>query len=148
MQLLISYEEVKKMPEKVPSYWRKLGVYLRMEGTRCKECGEQFFPPKKVCPHCGSSEMGKYKAPKTGKLLSWSVVSDPPRKFEKYGPYILGLIELEDGNKIIAQITDVKADKLEFGMLVKAVVRRLYENGEDGLIHYGYKFLPKVFPED
>ncbi|NIQ05146.1 MAG: Zn-ribbon domain-containing OB-fold protein [Candidatus Korarchaeota archaeon] len=136
------------MTEKVPAYWRKLGIYLRFEGTKCKECGATFFPPREVCPHCYSDEMETYNSSREGKLISWSIVSDPPSKFEKYAPYILGLVELTDGNKIIAQLADVKAKELEFGMRVKAVVRRLYEDGEEGLIHYGYKFIPKVFPED
>lgn len=136
------------MPENVPSYWRHLEEYLRLEGTKCCECGKKFFPPKKVCPSCNSREMESYRTPREGKLISWSVVSDPPAKFEEYAPYIIGLVELKDGNRIIAQITDVSAEELKMGMEVRAVVRRLYEEGEEGLIHYGYKFIPKKFSQD
>lgn len=136
------------MSEDVPSYWRNLETFLRLKGTKCNHCGETFIPPRKICPACGSSEMKSYIPPRKGKLLSWSVIKDPPKRFEKYAPYLLGIIQLNDGNKIIAQLTDVENKELTFGMPVKAVVRKLYEDGEDGLIHYGYKFVTHKFPND
>lgn len=136
------------MTKDVPSYWRNLDVFLRLQGSKCKKCGKKFLPPKKACPSCKSTEMESYIAPRTGKVLSWSVITEAPTKFKKYAPYVLGLVELEDGNRIIAQLTDVKEKELEFGMPVKGVVRRFYEDGEGGLIHYGYKFVPKEFQED
>lgn len=136
------------MSEDIPSYWRNLETFLHLNGSKCKNCGETFLPPRKVCPVCGSRKMKSYVPPRKGKLISWSVIRDPPKRFEKYAPYLLGFIKLKDGNKIIAQLTDVQAEELKSGMVMKAVIRRLYEDGEDGLIHYGYKFIPRKFPND
>ena len=57
-------------------------------------------------------------------------------------PYIIGLIELNDGIRVTGQITDTKSEDLKDGMNVKMVFRVLSKNGEEGLIGYGFKFVP------
>ena len=135
------------MASSIPSYWRNIPVYLSLKGSKCKKCGAVYFPPRKICVKCGSDEMEEYDLPHGGKLISWSVVRYPPREFEEFAPYIVGLVELDDGLRVIAQIVDVDLDDLKEGMRVKAVVRRVYENGSRGIVRYGYKFAPDHFNE-
>ena len=59
-------------------------------------------------------------------------------------PYIVALIDLEEGPRITAQLTDVASDEVEIGMPVEMVIRKISEEGERGLIVYGYKFRPPV----
>ena len=57
-------------------------------------------------------------------------------------PYTVALVRLNEGPMITAQLTDVETDEVEIGMPVEMVTRRMQEDGEDGLIVYGYKFRP------
>lgn len=136
------------MSKSIPAYWRNIPIYLAFKGSKCKKCGKKYFPPRKYCVECGSKEMEEYDPPKGGKLLAWSIVRNPPREFKEFAPYIIGLIELDDGLKIIAQIADTKVEELQEGMRVRMTVRRVLENGDRGIIRYGYKFVPDTFNEE
>ncbi|MBC7254994.1 MAG: hypothetical protein H5T66_02655, partial [Chloroflexi bacterium] len=46
------------------------------------------------------------------------------------------------GPLVTAQLTDVFPDEVSIGMPVEMVTRKLREEGEEGLITYGYKFRP------
>jgi uncharacterized OB-fold protein len=52
------------------------------------------------------------------------------------------LVKLAEGPLITAQLTDVSPDRVEIGMPVEMVTRKVREFGEDGIIVYGYKFRP------
>ncbi len=39
--------------------------------------------------------------------------------------------------------SDVDFDKIEIGMRVRAMLRKLDQDGDAGIIHYGYKFVPE-----
>jgi len=47
---------------------------------------------------------------------------------------------LEEGPKIVAQMTDCKSEELKIGLRVEAAFRRIYEDGD--IIRYGVKFRP------
>jgi len=134
--------------EMVPEFWRNARIYMRPIGVLCKKCGARFFPPRKVCLKCGSRELEEYNLPETGKLISWSVVRYPPSEFAYFAPYILGLIELDDGTRIIAQITDAMIEELKPGMRVKMTVRRAFPEEKSGVIRYVYKFRPLIEGEE
>jgi uncharacterized OB-fold protein len=54
----------------------------------------------------------------------------------------MAIVELEEGPKLTAQIVEAKKEDLEIGQKVEMVLRRVREGGEQGIIHYGYKFKP------
>ena len=58
-------------------------------------------------------------------------------------PYAVAMVKTEDGVMIEAQLVDVDLDKIEIGMPVRAVLRKLDSDGKAGVIHYGYKFVPQ-----
>ena len=53
------------------------------------------------------------------------------------------MIRTSDGLMISAQLVDVNPAEVKIGMPVRAVLRKLDSDGESGVIHYGYKFVPK-----
>ena len=55
-----------------------------------------------------------------------------------------GLVKLEEGPIVTAQLTDVENDQVKIGMKVEMVTRKLREDGEEGQIIYGYKFRPAL----
>ena len=54
--------------------------------------------------------------------------------------YSVAVIELEEGAKLTAQLVDCDVDNLEIGDPVEMVFRKIREDGEDGVISYGFKF--------
>ena len=79
-----------------------------------------------------------------GRVYSFSTVYDPPERFEDYVPYTVAIIELEEGPLVTARLTDVDNNGVYIGMPVEMVTRILSEDGERGLINYGYNFRPPI----
>lgn len=77
---------------------------------------------------------------KTGKIISWTVVRTPPSGFKKFAPYIAALIEFKDGKRMAGQVIDTKFDEIKNGQKVKAVLRKVREPDDEGVIPYGIKF--------
>lgn len=75
-----------------------------------------------------------------GKVYSYTLITSPPTGFELEAPYILAIIELEEGAKLTAQVVDGDFEKVKIGSPVKMVFRKIQEDGPEGLIHYGFKF--------
>lgn len=82
-----------------------------------------------------------------GTLVSYTVVVDAPEGFEEQAPYTLGLIKLDEGPTVLAQLTDLEGP-LEIGMRVEMVTRKLRTDGKRGIIVYGYKFRPVLVRYD
>lgn len=80
-----------------------------------------------------------------GEIYSWTKVLDNvPTGFEYQIPYYLALIKLDEGPMITAQLTDFGEQEPEIGMKVEMVTRKLSEDGNKGLITYGFKFRPPL----
>ena len=127
----------------VPRYWREEKPRYRLLGEQCAGCGARYFPRTPVCA-CGGTKFKPYKLPETGKVVSWTVIRSPPEGYEKYAPYVVALVELDDGLRLLSQLTDVAAEQVRSGMRVEAVLRKVKEDGPAGIIQYGYKFRPVV----
>ena len=123
----------------VPRYWRNEVPRYRLQGEKCTQCGAKYFPARPVCT-CGSTEFKPYKLAERGEVVTWTVISNAPIGFQKYVPYAVALIELEDGCKLLSQVVDISHEDITAGLKVEAVFRKIKEDGEEGIIQYGYKF--------
>ena len=52
----------------------------------------------------------------------------------------MAIVELEEGAKLTTQIVDCNPEDVEIGDEVEMVFRKIREEGDDGVISYGYKF--------
>lgn len=127
----------------IPRFWRSIKSRYNLIGVKCMKCGEVYFPPRNVCPKC--RRMGKLEDIKLrgiGEVLTYTIISAPPEGFERQVPYIMAIVKLEEGPKLTTQIVDCELDEIKIGMKVRSVFRKIQEDGDPGLIHYGYKFKP------
>jgi uncharacterized protein len=124
----------------VPLYWRLQKNRYTLTGTRCQTCGNAYFPPKDFCPTCrrkGKTEPLKFSG--RGKITSFTVIRIPPEGFEKYTPYAVAIVELEEGTRISGQLVN-DPEEVRIGQDVVPVFRKFSEDNSDGLIQYGLKF--------
>ena len=127
----------------IPRYWRLKNQRYRMRGKKCLDCGNLSFPPRIVCPECKSRNCEPYEFNGKGTLYSYTTIYQAPDRFDQMAPYFVGMIDLEEGVRITAQLTDVTLKELEIGMDLEMVIRQIYEDGPRGPVLYGYKFRPK-----
>ncbi|VVB66289.1 Uncharacterised protein [Candidatus Gugararchaeum adminiculabundum] len=121
--------------------WRRIPERYRMAGSLCENCRQNFFPRRTFCPICRrKGKIVDKQMSGKGKVFAYSLVTAPPVGYEGEIPYILAIIELDEGPKVTAQIVDCKCDKLEIGTKVKSAFRRITEDGDEGIIYYGFKF--------
>ena len=130
----------KQSPIKI---WRKFNSRYRLLGNQCQQCNRKFYPAVSLCEQCQSTDLVTYEFPPQGKLISWSQVTATPKGFEDFAPYIIGIIELEAGQRMTSQIVDIPESELKYGLKLEPVFRKIYQDGTSGIIHYGLKF--KVF---
>ena len=123
----------------VAKYWREVPQRYRFEAKKCKKCGNIAFPPRLVCPECGGREFEDHILKDTGKLLTYTTIEVAPSQFSDQVPYSIGVVELDDGARITAQIADCDASKLKIGSKVKLEFRKIQDDGKAGIIMYGYK---------
>ena len=120
--------------------WRQQSSNLRLVGNRCGSCDELVFPKRYFCPSCGSKDLGCYSFSGLGTLLSTTTVYEAPRGFGGQVPYVAGLIRLDEGPVVAAMIADVDPGQAKSGMRARMVTRRIWTDGDEGPIVYGYKF--------
>ncbi len=124
----------------VPLFWRLRKSKYRLIGTKCATCSSVFFPPKYFCPACRrKGKIEDFQFSGNGTILSYTVIRAAPQGFEKITPYAVAIIKLDEGTNISGQIVS-SIDSIKIGKRVKAVFRKMYEDGDDGLIHYGLKW--------
>lgn len=127
-----------------PRFWREIDERYAMKGVKCGNCGDVLFPSRTLCPKCRHESVGKltpYKLSGEGVIEHVTVVYAPPAGFELQSPYTLALIRLKEGPRLTAQVTDTKPGDVKPGQKVRAVFRRINEEGEAGVVQYGYKFV-------
>jgi hypothetical protein len=128
---------------KTPRYWRENQSRYNMIGAKCANCGKAYFPPRTMCPDCGRKSIGKmeeFKFSGAGKIYSTTVVHEAHEQYDMQKPYIIALIELDEGAKILGQIIDSEPEEVKIGDRVRSTLRKLGEEGKAGIIYYGYKF--------
>ena len=90
----------------------------RIMGSRCKACKTLALPPRPICIACHSSDLEwvEFKGGGTLRALTSIVVAPPAMAREGFGrsnPYVVGVVELDEGVKAVARILGVDAKNPE-----------------------------------
>lgn len=127
----------------VPKHWRENSRRYRMEAAKCTKCGKITFPGRMICPECNHSENETINLSGKGKLETFTIIRTAPSGFTDFAPYGIGLVELDEGVKVLGQITDCDPGELKTGDRLSTKFRRMNEEGKTGMIMYSYKFVPE-----
>ena len=100
------------------------------EGTRrhelliqeCEECGAKIFYPRKYCPECWSAQLKWAKASGKGRVYCHTTtMAGVEDKFVEDLPFVLALVDLEEGVRMMGNIVDCDPGDVGIGMDVEVV---------------------------
>ena len=101
----------------------------KVMGSRCKECGLVFFPPRADCYKCFSSDMEWFEVTGNGKLMAYSKLKYAPVGFDEDLPYCIAVLDYGD-YKIFGRIaSDIPEDEIKLGKEMNTAVNTL-PNGQ------------------
>ena len=78
---------------------------------------------------------------KAGKILSWTKILVAGQKHHSFAPFLVVLVELENGEKIFGQLMEMSLENLKIGQKVKSVLRKTYKPNNKEIVPYGLKFV-------
>jgi len=130
----------------ISRHWRLQQQRYGLVGEVCPHCEYKIFPPRDVCPNCAGEAKTLFTFSGKGEVYSYTTVYDPPQGYEGNAPYTVAIVKLNEGPMVTAQLTDVDNNMVDIGMPVEMVTRKLREDGDRGMLVYGYKFRPQLQP--
>ena len=103
----------------------KRGVLLIQ---RCARCENFRYPPSPICHSCLSPDYRWVEASGKGTLFSFVIAHralDPYWKGEL--PYLVAVIELAEGPRLLSNLVDARFDQVQIGMAVRVIFEPLIE---------------------
>jgi len=85
---------------------------------RCTGCGALRHPPRPMCPQCHALAWDTVEASGRGTVFSFVMPQHPQFPFMEY-PYIVALIELEEGTRLVTNIVGTAPEEVDIGMPVQ-----------------------------
>ncbi len=129
------------MRDALPLVWREIPERYNLIGSVCENCKHEFFPQRLICPNCRrKGHLVEKKMPDEGKIFSFTEVHSGAKGFENETPYVLAIIELANGVKVLGHVVDSPLEKIKIGAKTITVFRKIFADGEEGVIAYGFKF--------
>ncbi|OBH79999.1 nucleic acid-binding protein [Mycobacterium scrofulaceum] len=97
---------------------------------RCGGCGRLRHPPRPMCPHCRSLDWEAVESSGRGTVYSYVMPHEPKFPFFEY-PYIVVLVELEEGVRLVSNLTGIDPADVRTGMPVEVY----YQDFDDLVLH-------------
>jgi hypothetical protein len=101
----------------------------RLVIQRCTACGTLRHPPRPMCPACNALAWDTVDASGRGTVHSFVLPRHPPLPWFE-GTYLVALIDLEEGTRIVSNLCDVAPEDVAIGMPVELFFARF----DDGLV--------------
>lgn len=100
----------------------------KLVAQQCTRCGTSDFPPKPWCVECGCRALEWKPLAGTGTVYSHSVASVVMMNLPGWKadlPLILCLVDLDDGPRMYARLTDCAPQDVKIGMRVMVHFERI-----------------------
>ncbi len=123
--------------------WRNRKLVLGFVGGKCTACGTPQIPKQRICvnPKCGAVDsQEEYEfAQQPAKILTFTgdnlaASLDPPA--------IYGMIQFDNGGRMMMDFTDCSLDEVEVGVSMKPSFRKKYHDKDRGFTGYFWKAVP------
>jgi uncharacterized OB-fold protein len=89
----------------------------RVPGFACPKCKWSGVFKPGPCPNCHNPTVQEATFSSNGKVATFTVIRYPPADFEGEAPYVVALIDIEEGPRVMGRIV-AKAEEVEIGKSV------------------------------
>lgn len=111
-----------KVEASTAPYW-EAAAEGRLLLPRCRACGRVHHHPRGLCPYCWSTDLDWVEAAGTGQVVTYSIVHQPPSPAFAV-PYVLAVVELAEGPRMMTNIVEVAPADVTVGMAVEVTFER------------------------
>ncbi len=101
---------------------------------RCSGCGALRNPPRPMCPKCRSLDWDTVESSGRGIVYSYVMPHQPRFPFFDY-PYIVALVELDEGVRLVSNLIDIEPADVTVGMPVQVC----YQSFENDLVLHQFR---------
>ena len=119
----------------------------KLMGSKCKNCGAMYVPPRKICVKCNSTDFEWIEMSGKGKLAAFSCIGVGTTFMVNKGysmkkPYCFSVVELDEGPMISGQLVGVdesKPETINIEMPVKVTFLETEIKGDEPRIDLGFE---------
>lgn len=94
---------------------------------RCDTCQRYIFYPRSHCPHCFGDSLSWVQAAGAGTIYSYTVVHQAYGPFAGDVPFVVALVELQEGVRMMTRIADSPPEAVRVGAPVHVVFEQINE---------------------
>jgi len=87
---------------------------------QCDDCHGWQFYPRLVCSHCGAKSLSWRQSPGIGRVASFTVVRRAVSSAYT-APYVIALVDLDEGVRMMTQLRDIDPDQAAVGQRVEVL---------------------------
>jgi uncharacterized OB-fold protein len=95
----------------------------------CTQCEVVRHPPRPMCPQCNSVEWHTIESFGRGRVFSFVMPQHPAYPWFEY-PYIVALIDLDEGIRLVSNLCGIAPEDASIGMRVEV----FYEHFDNDLV--------------
>lgn len=121
---MADYKKPLPKPDPITApYWESLKQH-EMKIQRCNDTGKFFFYPRGLSPFTGSTNISWEPVSGNGTVYGFTIVDQARYAWPGFeAPYVIALVELEEGARLMTNLVNVDADPehVSVGMAVKVV---------------------------
>jgi uncharacterized OB-fold protein len=96
---------------------------------RCAGCQALRHPPRPMCPECNALDWDTVEVSGRGRVYSFVIPRHPPFPWMEQ-PYVVALVELEEGTRLISNLCHIAPEEVRIGMRVQAY----FEEFDEGVV--------------
>ena len=106
-------------------YWAAAQAH-RLAMPRCRDCGHYHFYPRTLCPQCSSAQLEWKDCSGDGVVYSFTVIHRAPSPaFAAAVPYVVAVVQLAEGPRLMTNITGCVPDVVRIGMPVRVTFQKV-----------------------
>jgi uncharacterized OB-fold protein len=113
------HQQARREQMKTAEFWESAaaGELLVQE---CADCGGRQFYPRSYCVSCHGQSVGWTPASGKGEVYSYTVVRRAPSaEFADQVPYVLALVQLAEGPRLMVRLSGCTPDEVTVGAAVQ-----------------------------
>ena len=102
----------------------------RLMVNACRSCGEASLYTRPFCPNCWSEDVELAPATGRARLYTWSVIHRNAAPFDARTPYILAMVDLAEGPRLMTVVENCRGEDLHADMELVIAFR----DNDDGFV--------------